>query len=250
MASVLSLQRHTAGNEHTALLKILAVALMIVDHVGVIFFPRLRILRLMGRLAFPLFCWGMVVGAEKSRNLYRYALRIFLTGLLSQPFYMLALDHSIQQINVFGTLFLGLCAIIGIREKRFYSQVWVPALVLLSCALLSHVFYIRLDYGVQGIMLILLLYLGRKRPLTIAAALLFMGLVWWQGEAFFMWFRMQISDFSTLPKVYVNKIQPYAIFALPIILCPMQSSFRMPKWLGYAMYPLHLLILYLADRLL
>ncbi len=241
MQQVLPL-RSTGGNEHTPFIKLLAILFMIVDHVGVVFFPRLRILRYIGRIAFPLFCWGIVVGACKSRNLYRYALRLLLVGMISQPFYMLALNHTIREMNVFCTLLFGLIGIIGIREKRYYSHIWVPALVII----LSH--YIKMDYGTRGVVLILLMYLGRKRPFTIALALLSMCLCWWQGKAFWMWFRMQISDFSTLPKVYVEKIQPFAFLSLPILLLPMNTSFRLPKWLGYSAYPLHLLVIYLLDR--
>lgn len=249
MENAFPLPRSTGGNEHTALIKLLAILFMIVDHVGVVFFPSLRILRYIGRLAFPLFAWGMVVGICKSRNLYRYALRLLLMGILSQPLYMLALDHSFTQINIFGTLLLGLCAIICIRERFYYSHLWGPAAVLLFSYVLSHFFHITTDYGFQGILLILLLYLGRKRPWTIAAALGCMCLIWWQGQAFYMWLRMQLTDFSTLPKVYVGRIQPYAIFALPLMVFPLQSSFRLPKLLGYAAYPLHLLVIYLVDRL-
>lgn len=245
-----SLRRDTAGNEHTALLKLLAVLFMLVDHAGGVLFPSLRILRYIGRLSFPLFAWGLVVGSCKSRNLYQYALRLMITGVLSQPLYMLALNHSLSQINIFGTLLLGLAGIICIREKWHYSHLWGPFIVLLVCYLFSRFLHIQFDYGLQGVAFILLLYIGRKRSVTLAASFLLMCLIWWQGQAFWMWFKMQISNFSTLPRVYVGKIQPYAILALPLILCPMQSNFRMPKWLSYAIYPLHLIILYWLDHLL
>ena len=68
----------TAGNENTGVIKLIAIAFMIVDHVGAALFPQYKILRILGRIPMPLFCWGIVVGAEYSRNLWKYLLRIAL----------------------------------------------------------------------------------------------------------------------------------------------------------------------------
>ena len=120
----------TGGNENTGLLKVIAILCMIADHIGAKFFPTIVELRVIGRIAFPLFAWCLCVGAVHTRNVWKYALRILLVGILSQPFYMQALDHKWYQLNVFATLLLGLLAIAGIREKRWGSHIWAPILAL------------------------------------------------------------------------------------------------------------------------
>ena len=57
-----------APNQDHGLLQLAAMVTMVIDHIGVVFFPGLKILRVIGRIAFPLFCWGIAVGAEKTRS--------------------------------------------------------------------------------------------------------------------------------------------------------------------------------------
>ena len=123
-------RRSLAGNTATGVLKLIALALMLVDHAGKMLFPGVLEMRMLGRMAFPLYCWCLVVGFHYTRSVPKYLLRIGLTGLISQPLYMLALNHTWREPNVFLTLLLGLCALWGIREKRWYSHLWAPAAAL------------------------------------------------------------------------------------------------------------------------
>ena len=56
-------------------------------------FPGIPEMRLIGRLAFPMFAYGVAVGAVYTRNPIRYLSRIVLLMLISQPLYALGLDH-------------------------------------------------------------------------------------------------------------------------------------------------------------
>ena len=91
-----TLSPRTAGNENTSLIKIAAIALMILDHVGAAFFrwPSGIEMRFFGRIAFPLFAWCLVVGTEYTRNIWKYLLRLLAAGIVAQPCYMFALNHS------------------------------------------------------------------------------------------------------------------------------------------------------------
>ena len=83
-----------AGNQDTGLLKIIAMVCMIIDHVGARIFPQIGELRVIGRIAFPLYIWCMAVGASYTSNPVRYALRLLLVGLIAQPFFMLGLSMN------------------------------------------------------------------------------------------------------------------------------------------------------------
>jgi hypothetical protein len=55
------------------MLKFIAMLTMLVDHIGVIFFPRIEFLRIIGRIAFPLYSWFLVQGYIKhltKKNMY------------------------------------------------------------------------------------------------------------------------------------------------------------------------------------
>ena len=88
------MQRVIDGNHDTTLLKVIAGICMVIDHIGARLFPRIMELRIIGRIAFPLYVWCLVVGACYTRSAWKYALRLLLAGLISQPFYMLGLNHG------------------------------------------------------------------------------------------------------------------------------------------------------------
>ena len=82
------LKKDIAGNTDTGLLKILALLFMIVDHVGVRLFRDVQELRIIGRMAFPLYVWCIVVGTVYTRDPLKYALRLLIAAVIAQPFYM------------------------------------------------------------------------------------------------------------------------------------------------------------------
>ena len=138
-----------AGNLSTGLLKLIALASMFIDHTGKVLFNNASDMRLLGRIAFPLYAWCMIVGFCRTRSVPKYLGRILQAGLVSQPLYYLALNTQghlglliqetvaplsagfsfpglwevlytvfLKKPNIFLTLFLGLCALWGIRQKK------------------------------------------------------------------------------------------------------------------------------------
>jgi hypothetical protein len=59
------------------MLKIIAFSTMAIDHIGAIFFPELLFLRIIGRLAMPLFAFGIAEGYLKTKNIFNYGQRLF-----------------------------------------------------------------------------------------------------------------------------------------------------------------------------
>ena len=239
-----ALTPRTAGNENTGLLKVIAIVCMIIDHVGAVFFPRHPEMRLIGRIAFPLFCWCIVVGVEYTRNIWMYALRLLLVGALAQPCFMLGLRHEWYQLNVFATLLVGVLALAGIRKKWHASQYWAPVLALLCSMAVS------MDYGWRGVALILMLYACRKSRPALAALMTGFCLYWGFGT-------IKLSRVFGIPAVLkiswlpyassllsaIVQVQFWAILALPLMLIPMKGRLKLPKWVAYAAYPVHLLII-------
>ena len=86
--------KEVALNKDTNLLKLIAIISMLVDHSGKMFFPQYQVMRIIGRLAFPLFAYCVSVGCVYSRDRMKYLSRVVLMGLVSQPFYAMALAHT------------------------------------------------------------------------------------------------------------------------------------------------------------
>ena len=78
--------KNTSRND---ILKIIAMATMLVDHLGVLIFPELRILRTIGRIAFPIFAYQLALGFKFTSNRRRYRINLLIFGVIAQIPYML-----------------------------------------------------------------------------------------------------------------------------------------------------------------
>ena len=234
-----------AGNQDTSLLKVMALCLMLIDHVGIVLFQNMLEFRVIGRMAFPLYAWCLVVGSVKTKNIFKYGLRLLGLALISQPLYMMALSHDWTDFNILFTLLIGLTAIGGIRAKWYGSHIWVP---LLCFTLLG---FVRVDYGWQGVMFMLVLYGARKTRSGLIAAYIAYALFWGSNSSSIMrLFGVNLSILSSsagLGRVLASffRMQGMVWLSLPLITLEFHSHFCLPKWLGYALYPLHLVLLIL-----
>ena len=215
-------------------LKLLAVILMLIDHTGAVIVSRCpqvvlftvmnktvtlyKLMRLVGRVAFPLFAFLLVEGFLHSHDRRRYVLRLGGFALLSEAPFDLALYGRFpawSHQNVFLTLCLGLLGLWAL--ERFRGQGWKLLLSLLGLYLVALIS--RCDYGVKGYGFVLLLYLLREQP--ILRAVLgggYLSSTWQAGLAF-----------------------------VPLALYNGKRGFirgRLLQYGFYLFYPLHLLILY------
>ena len=243
MQSIRSVSDHRiAGNMDTSLLKLLALVFMFIDHLGVVIFPGVMELRVIGRMAFPLYAWCLVVGSVKTRNPLKYGLRLLLAAVVSQPLYMLALNHSWTDYSILFTLLIALVAIQGIRLHKFGSEIWVPAL----CYLLLG--FIDVDYGWKGLTFILVLYMARESRSGLAAAFLAYALFWGTSTSYIttlFGYKFPFLSWPGIGTVLTSffRLQTMCWLSLPLILIPMKTGIKLPKWLGYGFYPLHLIVL-------
>ena len=95
-------------------LKLLAMISMAIDHTGALLFPGNEVLRLIGRIAFPIYCFLLAEGFVYTSSRRRYLIRMAVWSVISEPvfdfaFYRTWWEPAYQ--NVFFTLFLGLTAL-------------------------------------------------------------------------------------------------------------------------------------------
>ncbi|MEL6354117.1 MAG: TraX family protein [Cyanobacteria bacterium J06627_28] len=128
-------------------IKLIAALTMLIDHIGHVFYPEADILRVVGRVSFPLFVWLLVQGEAHTKNIWRYGIRLGVLSLISQPFYAAA--FAIDQLNVLVQLLIGLVCLRSLRQPK---QLAIP--VAVCCILLTIV--VPLGYGLYGMGLVLL----------------------------------------------------------------------------------------------
>ena len=217
-------------------LKTIAALAMLADHTGYVLFSQnpvhlftifgrsisvYLILRLIGRIAFPIYCFLLVEGFQYTRNRIRYAIGLFAFALVSEIPYNMMMKGSIwypSSQNVFFTLFLGLSGMILFDRWRECF----PLQVLSLFGLFIVASFGRLDYGALGFSFIMMLYFLREYPLPRAiVGAGFMSSRWQAGLAF-------------VPIAFYNGKRGY--LKGPIL-----------KYVFYAFYPIHMLGLYLLK---
>lgn len=236
-------------------LKLIACITMLIDHIGVVivmncfenatgatkgvFLDLYELFRIIGRLAFPIFCFLLAEGSIHTRSPARYGLRLTICALLSELPYDIALWGRItwQHQNVMVTLLLGFCALEAMKRCSGLALkllITVPFMVLAEFA--------GGDYGAEGIMLVVLFALTRNTEHRHLAQVLGMWFIFSPSHAMFLnW----IGRFSITT-------QEWAVLAiLPIALYDGRkvTKSKTVQWAFYLFYPVHLLLLYLIRRL-
>lgn len=216
-----------SGNQ----LKLIALAAMTVDHIGVQFFPNVLLLRIIGRLALPIFAYMIAQGCRYTRNKARYLGTIAAVAALCQVVYFVAMGSLYQCILVTFSLSIGLIYVLedAIRSPRFHKTSFAAlslAAVYALCEVLPRYlpgFYV--DYGFAGVMLPVLIRLGKQKWQSIL--LCGIGLVF-----------LSIG----------NSVQWFSLLALPLLILysGTRGKHKM-KYLFYIYYPAHLALLYLIS---
>lgn len=237
-------------------LKIIAIISMLIDHTGMIIFPGIVVLRIIGRIAFPLFAFLITEGFRHTRSLKKYLFRLLLCAVLFQvPDWIFGSEAARSvfiswgwesvpsisyQLNVFFTLFLGLAAVSSydrLKEKHIaYS--WLAAAAIAAVAQL-----IGADYGAYGVFYIIVFYVaGTDISKMLIGGVILHGL-YAAYEA--------VSSYAASGIVaFPHSIQLYSLIAIGIIALYNGQQGRKMKYFFYLFYPLHLAVLYLIYALI
>lgn len=219
-------------------LKILAAIFMVIDHIGVIFFPDVIALRIIGRLAFPIFAFMIAEGCRYTKNKKRYLLIIALLAAICQITYYIYDGSTYMNILVTFSLSIVLIYIlqgfkksiienISIQKKTMFAVIFLIAVIV--------VYFVNtvliIDYGFWGCMV----------P-VFASAFHFKDIK--------SRFDCNLAHVLTLGlgllilAIDMGGVQYYSLLALPLLmLYSTKKGKRNIKYFFYAFYPLHLLVL-------
>lgn len=211
-------------------LKLIAAFTMLLDHAGILLFPRLKILRILGRIAFPIFAFMIAEGCRYTRHKLRYFLMVFGLGVACQlVYYVTSGDTYLNILLTFSCAIL----LIYLMQAAGRTQNWKQQF-LWSAIFAAGVFLalgmtqiLTIDYGFWGIMTPVFAAFsqgkgktGSKLPvLMTAVGLIFLG-----------------AD--------LGGIQHYALLAIPLLLLYNgQRGKANLKYFFYIFYPVHLAVL-------
>ncbi|MBU3101316.1 MULTISPECIES: TraX family protein [Clostridium] len=234
----------------TSMLKFIACILMLIDHIGAVIFPKVIILRMIGRLSFPIFAYLIAVGYSKTNSFYRYLYRLLIFAAASQLPFSVAFSEQIKinsffdflsfltgspylHLNIFFTLAIGLIAIRiwDKGESKFFKIISVLAL-----GLIAETF--NTDYGFYGVAIILSFYIFRDNKVKILISQVIVYLVFNASEILLYVFEIQGKSMN--PSWF---IQILSILSLIFIFKYNGKKGKDLKYAFYVFYPMHLLIL-------
>lgn len=222
-------------------LKLIAAAAMTIDHIGVIFFPRVIWLRLVGRLAFPIFAYMIAEGCRYTRSRRRYFFTMALLAAFCQGVYF-AVDGS-TYLSVLVTFSLSIpviCALQSFREaltegKRLRAA-WAVAALIGAVVLVWYLNRIlTIDYGFWGCMLPVFPALFQARRGTAS-----MNPKLDRKEVHVLCLGVGL----VLLCQSLGGVQIWSLLSLPLLLCYSGRRGKADlKYFFYIFYPAHLALL-------
>jgi len=69
-------------------LKLIAIVIMTIDHIGMQLFPNILMLRIIGRLAFPIFAYMIAEGCTYTKDRRKYLITIAVFAAVCQIVYL------------------------------------------------------------------------------------------------------------------------------------------------------------------
>ena len=165
------------------MLKLIAAVSMTIDHIGVILYPDILVLRIIGRIAYPIFAYMIAEGCFYTKHKKRYLGEMLIIGAICQVVYYIA-DKSFYMC-IMITFSLSVSIIFSIQwaqKKKSYAR-WILPIALIAGSYLLSVTVpgivgeqtFAIDYGFVGIMIPVFVYLARGKwpKLLVMAAGLF-----------------------------------------------------------------------------
>lgn len=242
-------------------LKLIALIAMTIDHIAIVLQKlgesndilqpdntmisdsTYEVMRIIGRCAFPIFCFMIVEGFCYTKSLTKYILRLAIFSIISQVPYNLGLRDKVfvhTDLNIFFTLTFGLCTIAFIRfcinKLRNHPEnsmlFYAASIVGLSLAMyLADTLY--MSYGSYGIILICIFYFTRVPDKDFYD----------EGRAI-KYICLQLLAVIIATLIFQSGIQIYCAIAFVFIIMYNRKKGPNLKYLFYMYYPIHLLILY------
>ena len=214
-------------------LKLIAAAAMVIDHAALMFFPGNDFLRILGRLAFPIFAFMIAEGSKYTRNKARYFGQLFALAVACQIVYFLV-DGSLY-LSVLFTFSLALLMIFALqacKEKPTAFRILVFVLSVASVWVVNRL--VTVDYGFWGCMVPLFATIPHKTSYdSIPVNILCLGIGLW------------------ILGVALGGIQLWALAALPLLMLysGQRGKWKM-KYFFYVFYPVHLALLQILAWIL
>jgi len=203
----------------SSMIKAIAITAMIIDHIGAVLYPEITVLRIIGRIALPLFAWQLSISVDKTHDVRKLLNRVFIFAVISQIPYSMLFGY---RLNIFFSFTLSLITLILYKQDRFAGSLSLILAVILSETL-------NIEYGWYAIVMVFLFYTCKDDP----------------GKCVLSQIAINAAYLLINPG-----IQPYALLSLLIIGLYNNEKGPLYKYrlAMYSIYPAHMLLLILLSN--
>ena len=242
-------------------LKILAAIFMVFDHVGVLLYPDVLWLRIVGRLSFPIFAFMIAEGAKYTKSKIRYFLSLSVLALICQLVYYFFDGGSLYMcILVTFSISILLIYLLQFVKKTFFDEskkAYVKMLALLAFFAATVAVYlintndfsektgIVIDYGFAGIMVPVFASLFDFGDLNAPQSLKKFDIIPVRVLSMSIGLLLLVYELSLANVPSLSSVQIFSLLSVPLLLLysGKRGRFKM-KWFFYVFYPLHLVAIY------
>ena len=227
-------------------LKIIAAIAMVIDHVGLLFFPFDMTFRIIGRISFPLFAFLLAEGCKYTHNKIKHFLLLLGLTIICQLVYSVLMEDDylcvlvtlcLGQLNVFALQYLKKTGFN--KEKKIADKIFAVIPLLCTVILTFAIdFFFHVEYGFWGAMLPAVTSIFDFKNIDVTDKLKKLDNHYVRLLCFAVgMILMTIFSRSSLPKEYAF----VAIFPL-LFYNERRGKYKL-KYFFYLFYPLHLVLL-------
>lgn len=228
-------------------LHVLAMSLMLCDHMWAALFPSAEWLTCVGRLAYPIFAFMIVEGYTHTHDLRKYMLRLLFWAVVTEiPFNLMysgVIFNPFHQ-NVLWTFLISLLMIILIEKCRAKFKPAAAVLLSAAIAVLGYIagYAAMADYYGEGVLMVLMFYFlrtpKRKNRLLQLIFMYLLNVELLGGYSY---------EFTLFGHTFEFAQQGFALLSLiPVWLYRGRQGFHNKafRYFCYAFYPVHMLLLF------
>lgn len=223
------------------ILKFVAAAAMLVDHIGAILYPHILVLRIIGRIAFPIFAFFVAEGCYYTKNKGRYLFNLLAFAVVTQLVKIVFNDND--DLNIMFTFAAGVVAVFALQllmESLKTEGSKTPAYLYLTFVMV--VFAV---WAVNRLAVFQYAFWGCMTPCIIYSANYIKNSICTKHQLKLIMLAVALA---AVYHIY-GGVQIWAYTAILILVFYSgKKGNRVPKYFFYIFYPSHLAVLYLIEK--
>lgn len=224
------------------ILKIIAIITMLIDHIGAFLYPNIIILRVIGRISFPIFSFCIAEGLYYTKSISKYCLRLTMFAIISQIPYVVLIG-AFYKLNILFTFLVSIYLIVLLKNYLAKNKT-IENYISLAVFFLSMIIVLVceplgiFDYGIFGVLITISFYFFREK-------LVFKNIVFVTLIIFMVVENIILLGFSFGTIIQLVSILDVILF---IFYNGQRGNVKL-KYFFYIFYPVHLALLIIIKIL-